>query len=194
MRKSEVNRQTKETNITCYLNLDGSAKANINSGIGFFDHMLTAFSKHSSFDLEFKATGDLVVDTHHTVEDSGIVLADAFNKALNDKNSIERYQTFIMPMDDALVLTSVDICGRGYYASNVEFKCDRVGDFETQTVDEFFRSFAINAKLNLHFYIFRGENAHHIIEAMFKGLGKCLKDAVKIRSDNSGILSTKGVL
>lgn len=194
MRSSSVERKTKETNIKCKLNLDGEGKAVINSGIGFFDHMLNTFAKHGGFDLDFTCVGDLTVDTHHTVEDSGIVLGDAFNKALSNKNGIARYQSFTMAMDDALVLCAVDLCGRSYYESNCKFDTPIVGEFETETTDEFFRSFADNAKINLHFVILRGNNAHHIIEAMFKSLAKCLKDAIKINGDIKGSLSTKGVI
>lgn len=194
MRKSEVKRQTKETDIFVKLNLDGEGKYIIDSGIGFFDHMLEALSKHSSFDMEVKCKGDLNVDCHHTVEDTGIVLGDAFNKALVSKEGISRYYSFTIPMDDALVLCAVDLCGRSYYESNCHFDTLKCGDFETECTDEFFRSFADNAKINLHFVILRGYNAHHIIEAMFKSLAKCLKEAVKIDKNIKGSLSTKGVI
>lgn len=194
MREALVKRTTKETNISCKLNLDGEGLASIDSGIGFFDHMLNTLAKHGGFNLEFSCKGDLHVDTHHSVEDSGIVLGDAFNKALESKDGIERYASFVMPMDDALVLCAVDLCGRAYYESNATFNTPTVGEFETETVDEFFRSFADNAKINLHFVILRGENAHHIIEAMFKALAKCLRDAIKINKDIKGSLSTKGVI
>ena len=194
MRESEVKRKTKETDIEVKINLDGEGKYNINSGIGFFDHMLEALSKHSSFDLDVKCKGDLNVDCHHTVEDIGIVIGDAFNKALVSKDGISRYYSFTIPMDDALVMCAVDLCGRSYYESNTHFETLKCGDFETETVDEFFRSFADNAKINLHFVILRGYNAHHIIEAMFKSLAKCLKESVKIDSSIKGSLSTKGVI
>ena len=194
MRNSVVNRSTKETKISCSLELDGSGIAIVDTKIGFFDHMLNTLAKHASFDINFSCEGDLNVDTHHSVEDSGIVLGLAFKEALKSKDGIKRYQSFVMPMDDALVLCAVDICNRGYYASNCKFNCDKVGDFETQTVNEFFNSFAINAAINLHFVVLRGENAHHIIEAMFKSLAKCLRDAITISSDIKGNLSTKGVI
>lgn len=194
MREAEVKRKTKETDISCYLNLDGEGIANVDSGIGFFDHMLNTLAKHASFNLDFKCVGDLKVDNHHSVEDSGIVLGQAFAKALTSKDGINRYQSFTMPMDDALVLCAVDLCGRAYYESDVVFNTPIVGEFETETTNEFFRSFADNAKINLHFVVLRGENAHHIIEAMFKSLAKCLKDAIKISSDIKGSLSTKGVI
>lgn len=194
MREASVTRTTKETDISCKLNLDGEGLATIDTGIGFFDHMLNTLAKHASFNLEFKCKGDLKVDCHHSVEDSGIVLGEAFNKALSSKEGINRYQSFTMPMDDALVLCAIDLCGRAYYESNATFNTPIVGEFETETVNEFFRSLACNAKMNLHFVILRGENAHHIIEAMFKSLAKCLRDAIKINKDIKGSLTTKGVI
>jgi len=194
MRFGEVKRKTKETDIEVKINIDGEGKYNINSGIGFFDHMLEALSKHSSFDLDVKCKGDLNVDCHHTVEDIGIVIGSAFDKALSSKDGISRYYSFTIPMDDALVMCAVDLCGRSYYESNCHFDTLKCGDFETETTDEFFRSFADNARINLHFVVLRGYNAHHIIEAMFKSFAKCLKEAVKIDSTIKGSLSTKGVI
>ncbi len=194
MRFGEIKRKTKETDIEVKINLDGEGKYNINSGIGFFDHMLEALSKHSSFDLDVKCKGDLNVDCHHTVEDIGIVIGSAFDKALSSKDGISRYFSFTIPMDDALVMCAVDLCGRSYYESNCHFDTLKCGDFETETTDEFFRSFADNARINLHFVVLRGYNAHHIIEAMFKSFAKCLKEAVKIDSTIKGSLSTKGVI
>ena len=194
MRSSNINRETKETKISVLLNLDGEGNAKIDTKIGFFDHMLEALSKHSSFDLNVKCNGDLNVDCHHTVEDTGIVIGDAFNKALTSKDGINRYYSFIIPMDDALVMCAVDLCGRSYYESNFHTDTLKCGDFETETTDEFFRSFSDNAKINLHFVILRGYNAHHIIEAMFKSFAKCLKEAVKIDPSIKGSLSTKGVI
>ena len=194
MRESEVVRKTKETDIKVKLNLDGSGKYNINTGIGFFDHMLEALSKHSSMDLDVTCKGDINVDCHHSVEDTGIVIGDAFNKALVSKDGISRYYSFTIPMDDALVMCAVDLCGRSYYESNFHTDTLKCGDFETETTDEFFRSFADNAKINLHFVVLRGYNAHHIIEAMFKSLAKCLKEAIKVDPTIKGSLSTKGVI
>ena len=194
MRTSEITRNTFETKINCKLNIDGKGNATISTKIGFFDHMLNTLAKHAGFDLEFSCDGDINVDMHHTVEDSGIVLGEALYKALGDRKGINRYQSFTMAMDDALVMCAIDICNRSYYESNTKFERDLVGEFETQTVDEFFRSFADNANLNLHFVILRGENAHHIIEAMFKSLAKCLRDATRINKDFEGSLTTKGVL
>ena len=194
MRSSSIKRETKETKINVSLNIDGSGIGKIDTKIGFFDHMLNTLAKHSGFDLEVKCDGDIQVDTHHSVEDTGIVIGDAFNKALSSKDGINRYASFVMPMDDALVMCAVDLCGRSYYESNCHFDVTKCGDFETEVTDEFFRSFADNAKINLHFVILRGNNAHHIIEAMFKSLAKCLRDAVKINSDIKGSLTTKGVI
>ncbi len=194
MRTSEITRNTFETKISCKLNIDGKGNAVVNTKIGFFDHMLNTLAKHAGFDLEFNCDGDVNVDMHHTVEDSGIVLGEALYKALGDRKGINRYQSFTMAMDDALVMCAIDISNRSYYESNSKFERDLVGEFETQCVDEFFRSFADNAKMNLHFVILRGTNAHHIIEAMFKSLAKCIKDSIKIDPNMKGSLTTKGVL
>ena len=194
MRNSEVSRKTKETDITVKLNIDGEGKSVLNTGIGFFDHMLNALAKHSGMDLDVTCKGDLYVDTHHSIEDTGIVIGEALNKALGDKAGINRYASFTMAMDDALVMCAIDLSGRSYYESNAKFDAPKCGDFETECTDEFFRSFADNAKMNLHFVVLRGVNAHHIIEAMFKSLAKCLRDAVMINPNIKGSLSTKGVI
>ena len=196
MRKAKVERVTKETQIVVELNLDGEGKADIDTGIGFLDHMLNTFSKHSSIYLYVRCKGDLKVDMHHSVEDIGIVMGDAFNKALSSKEGINRYSSFVMPMDDSLVLCAIDLCGRNYYASNANdfLRTTKCGDFETETTDEFFRSFASNASMNLHFLVYRGDNAHHIIEAMFKAFAKNIKDAITINPNLKGSLSTKGVI
>ena len=194
MRSSSIKRETKETKISVSLNLDGAGEAKIDTKIGFFDHMLNTLAKHSGMDLNVVCDGDINVDTHHSVEDTGIVLGKAFNEALGDKAGINRYASFTMAMDDALVMCAIDLCGRSYYESNTHFDTLKCGDFETETTDEFFRSFADNAMMNLHFVILRGNNAHHIIEAMFKALAKCIRDAVKINKDIKGSLTTKGVI
>lgn len=194
MRTAEIERKTKETKIKCKLNIDGEGIINIDTKIGFFDHMLNTLAKHAGFDLDFVCDGDTKVDMHHSVEDSGIVLGEALYKALGNRLGIQRYQSFTMAMDDALVMCAIDISNRSYYESNTKFERDLVGEFETQCVDEFFRSFSDNAKMNLHFVILRGENAHHIIEAMFKSLAKCIKDSIKIDPNMKGSLTTKGVL
>lgn len=192
MRSYKLERKTKETDICCEINVDGCGLANVDTGIGFFDHMLNTLSRHSSIDLFIKCNGDLNVDSHHSVEDCGIVLGEALNKAVGDKSTICRYQSFVMPMDDALVLCAIDVSNRSYYESNFKPNISIIGNFETECVDEFFRSLAFNFKINLHFYVIRGNNTHHIIEAMFKSFAKCLHDAIRI-NDNR-VLSTKGVL
>lgn len=194
MRKASVLRNTKETKIKIDINLDGEGSSDIKTGIGFFDHMLTSFSKHSLFDLNLLCDGDLYVDTHHSVEDCGIALGLAFKKALGDKYGIERYASFNMCMDETFIMSGCDLCGRGYFEMDYKFQTPKCGDFETETVEEFFRSFALNAEINLHFVILRGKNAHHIIEAMFKSLGKILREATTINPRIKGIPSTKGAL
>jgi len=192
MRKSDVTRKTSETLIEINLSLDQKGESSIDTGIGFFDHMLTSFSKHSGIDLIIKARGDLNVDFHHTIEDTGLVLGEALFKALNTKIGINRYSSFIMCMDDALVLCSIDLSGRSYFEMNYHFSDSKVGDFDTILLKEFFTAFTNNLKANIHFLVMRGNNTHHIIEACFKCLGKCMKDAIKIVDNN--LLSTKGLL
>ena len=194
MRSATKERKTKETDIKVSIDLDGKGKSQINTGIGFFDHMLEALAKHSFMNLDLTCKGDLHIDCHHTVEDCGIVLGEAFNNALGKKEKIQRYANFTMPMDDALVLCAIDLCGRAYYEDDAVFATCKVGEFETECTREFFRSFADNAKMNLHFVIIRGDNAHHIIEAMFKALARCIKDAITINENIDGMLSTKGVI
>lgn len=194
MRKSSGNRNTKETKINYMLNLDGTGTSVVDTGIGFFNHMLEALAKHSLMDITLHCEGDLEVDTHHTVEDCGIVLGQALKEALGSKQGIERYASFTMPMDDALVLCSIDLSGRAYFQMDYDFEIEQIGTFETQTVHEFFQSFASSAGMNLHFLVVRGENAHHIVEAMFKGLARCLREAVTVNPGIQGSLSTKGVL
>ena len=188
-----LKRKTKETDITLGLRLKGNGNAEINTGIGFFDHMLEGFAKHGNFDLKIYEKGDLNVDCHHTVEDLGIVLGQAIAKLTEDKSGINRYATFIQPMDDALVLVSVDLCSRAYLNFNYEFKTERVGYFETETLKEFYRAVSNNAGMNLHIKVLDGENTHHIIEASFKAFANALAIAVS-SNGRSGVLSTKGVL
>lgn len=195
MRKAETKRKTGETNIALTLNLDGSGKGDINTGCGFLDHMLTLFKKHGSFDLSVKAKGDTYVDYHHTVEDIGISLGIAFNKALGDKAGITRYADTTLPMDEALILTAVDISGRAFFVKDLDIKANKVGDFDTELVTEFLIAFSSNAGLTLHVRQLTGSNAHHIIEGIFKSLARTLKKAVAIDSTLNGeIPSTKGVL
>lgn len=193
-RCATVIRQTKETNIEITINLDGRGDADINTGIGFFDHMLNGFARHGFFDLTVKVKGDLEVDCHHTIEDTGIVLGEAIKKALGDKQSIKRYGSFLLPMDETLVLCAVDLSGRPYLVYDAKFNAERVGDFDTEMVKEFFYAVSYSAGMNLHIKEMYGENAHHIIEAMFKGFAKAMDEAVTIDERVDGILSTKGAL
>ncbi len=189
-----VERKTKETDIKMSLNIDGTGKANINTGIGFFDHMLEGFAKHGFFDLECKIDGDLHVDGHHTVEDAGIVLGQAISKAIGDKKGIRRYGYFVLPMDDSLSLCAVDLCGRPYFVFDCEFPVERVGGLDTELVKEFFYAVSYSAGMNLHIRMLSGNNAHHMIEAMFKAFAKALDQATGMDERITGVLSTKGTL
>jgi len=192
MRKSTKQRSTKETNIAITLDLDGSGKADIDTGVGFFDHMLTALAVHARFDLAVKCTGDLGVDAHHSVEDVGIVLGQAFAEALGDKAGIARYGGFTLPMDEALASCYLDAGGRVYAVIDASFTADRVGELDTQMIAEFFRAFANNAQVTLHLAVLYGENDHHKAEALFKAFAHALRIAVS--PGVGGPLSTKGVL
>lgn len=193
-RVAEIKRETKETNIQMNLNLDGTGKSEIRTGIGFFDHMLEGFAKHGFFDLKILADGDLHVDPHHTVEDTGIVLGKAIREALGDKTGIRRFGYFILPMDDALALCSLDLGGRACFDFDCEFETDRVGAFETQLAREFFYAVCANAEMNLHIKMLSGRNDHHKIEAVFKAFAKALDQAVSYDERITGVLSTKGTL
>lgn len=194
-RTAKVERNTKETQIVLELNLDGNGANSIDTGIGFFDHMLTAFSKHSGIDLKVKCTGDLVVDSHHTVEDVGIVLGQAINAALGDKKGITRYGFFEVPMDEALGKAVIDISGRAFIVFNAEFASDKCGSMDTQLFEEFFRSVAFNAGITLHVSCPYGVNDHHKAEAMFKAFARAMRMAVAIDERFSDqVISTKGVL
>lgn len=193
-RTATIERNTKETKIKATLNLDGTGKSEISTGIGFFDHMLEGFSRHGFFDLTMKVNGDLQVDGHHSVEDAGIVLGTAVKEALGDKAGIRRYGSFILPMDDALCLCAVDLCGRPYFAFDCEFPAERVGELDTELVREFFYAVSYSAGMNLHLKMISGINAHHMIEAMFKAFGKALDEAVSKDPRVEGVLSTKGAL
>lgn len=193
-RVSKLNRNTLETEITMELNIDGSGINDINTGIGFFDHMLTHISKHGFIDLKITAKGDLNVDCHHTIEDVGIVFGKCLNSALNDKKGIRRYGKAIIPMDDALILCAVDISGRPYLSFDVEFTTSSIGTFDTEMTEEFFRAICDNAGLNLHIKLLSGKNNHHIAEAIFKAFGKALDEATSYDNRIKGILSTKGML
>lgn len=193
-RVADIKRTTRETDIAVRLNLDGTGKSEIETGIGFFNHMLEGFSRHGFFDLICKVRGDLEVDGHHTVEDTGIVLGQAIAKALGDKKGICRYGSFTLPMDDALVLCAVDLCGRPYLNFDCAFSVDRVGSFDTELVREFFYAVSYSAGMNLHLKILDGSNTHHIIEAMFKAFAKALDQAVGLDPRVTDVLSTKGSL
>jgi imidazoleglycerol-phosphate dehydratase len=195
MRKFEVERNTKETQISLSLNLDGEGKNNIDTGCGFLNHMLELFSVHSRFDLTLKCVGDTNVDYHHTSEDIGIALGMAFDKAIGNKAGITRYADVTLPMDEALVLCATDISGRGYLNYDVETFTEFVGDFACENVEEFFNGFVRNSNVTLHFSQLYGKNSHHIIEAVFKSFGKVMKKAVAIDSSLNGqIPSSKGIL
>lgn len=192
MRQATVSRKTKETDIKLTINLDGTGKNSINTGIGFFDHMLTAFSVHSGIDINLVVKGDLEVDGHHTVEDTGIALGQAFAVAIGDKAGIKRYGTAFIPMDEALGFCSLDISGRAFLVFNAEYSTDRTGEFDNCLTEEFFRAFAMNGLITLHTSVGYGKNDHHKIEAMFKAVAHALKDAIK--TEGNTVLSSKGVL
>ena len=193
MRKTNISRKTKETDIVVKLNLDEYEESNIKTGIGFFDHMLTLFAFHSGIYLDVKCNGDVNVDGHHSVEDIGILLGKAINEALGDKKGINRYGDCFLPMDETLVHCSLDMSGRSYLVFNVELPNYKVGDFETELTEEFFRAMAMNNGMTLHFNLEYGKNTHHIIEALFKSFGRAFKQAIKIDEKNKDkILSSKG--
>lgn len=195
MRTAKIDRKTNETDIKLSLNIDGTGKSNIESGCGFLDHMLTLFASHGKFDLEIKCDGDTYVDDHHTTEDIGIVLGQAFSQALGDKKGIVRYGDTVLPMDEALILTAVDFSGRSYLGYSLDIPTQKVGTFDTELVKEFFLAFTRNANLTLHIKQLDGENSHHIIEGAFKSVARSIRNAVKIDSDFSDeIPSSKGVL
>lgn len=193
-RYAQVHRKTNETDISLTLILDGNGKQDIATGIGFFDHMLSGFTRHGFFDLDLKAAGDLEVDCHHTIEDTGIVLGNAIREALGDKKGIKRFGSMILPMDETLVLCAIDLSGRPYFAFDAEFTTDRVGDMDTEMVREFFYAVSYSAGMNLHMKVLSGTNNHHIIEALFKAFGKALDDASSYDPRITDILSTKGSL
>ena len=195
MRTSTINRNTEETKIELLLNLDGKGESKIDTGCGFFDHMLTLFSKHSKIDLEVKCKGDVNVDYHHTVEDIGIVLGKAILEALGDKKGINRYADTILPMDESLILTAIDISGRSYLGFDVSFPSEKIGDFDTELVEEFFMALTRCAEITLHIKKMAGENSHHIAEGIFKSFARSLRVAVALDENFKDQLpSTKGVL
>ncbi len=193
-RNTTVERKTKETDIHMTLEIDGTGMSEVDTGIGFFDHMLEGFSRHGFFDLQLKVKGDLAVDGHHTVEDTGIVLGQAIKEAIGDKKGIRRYGSFILPMDDTLVLCALDLSGRPYLVYEGEFAAEKVGCMDTELVKEFFYAISYSAGMNLHIKVLSGTNAHHIIEAMFKAFAKALDEATSIDARIQDVLSTKGTL
>lgn len=193
-RKAEVHRETKETKIKLRLNLDGTGSYRIETELGFLNHMLSLWTRHASFDLELAGQGDLVVDAHHTVEDIAICLGRAIREALGDKAGIVRFGHSIVPMDEALALVAVDISGRGHLAFEGTLPAARVGDFDTELVEEFLRALAVNGEFTLHVRLLAGRNSHHICEAVFKSLGRALRDAVSFDDRIKDIPSTKGVI
>ena len=193
MRTVTITRKTKETDIVLSLNLDGMGKADINTGVGFFDHMLTALAVHSGVDLSVICKGDLEVDCHHTVEDVGIVLGQAFLQAIGDRSGIARYGHFMLPMDEALAMAAIDISGRAYLVFDAEFKSANIGAMDTQMVEEFWRAFAMNAAVTLHLKLLYGSNDHHKVEAIFKAAAHAVKLAIVVQKEKV-VLSTKGCL
>ena len=193
-RKADFVRKTKETDIALSLCLDGTGKSSVSTGIGFFDHMLEGFARHGLFDLKVSVEGDLAVDCHHTIEDTGIVLGNAIKKAIGDKCGIKRYGSCILPMDEVLVLCAIDLSGRPYLAFDAEFTTDRVGYFDTEMVKEFFYAISYTAGMNLHIKVLSGGNNHHMIEAMFKAFAKALDEATVLDPRITDVMTTKGSL
>ena len=193
-RTATVERNTKETQIRISLNLDGSGKADIHTGIGFFDHMLSGFARHGLFDLSVSVTGDLEVDCHHSIEDAGIVLGTAIKKAVGDKKGIRRYGSLLLPMDETLAMCAIDLSGRPYLVFDADFKGERCGDMDTQMAKEFFYAISYSAGMNLHLKCLYGENDHHKMEAMFKAFGKALDQATQFDPRIVDVLSAKGSL
>ncbi|MCR5302766.1 MAG: imidazoleglycerol-phosphate dehydratase HisB [Lachnospiraceae bacterium] len=193
-REANVKRQTKETLINVSLSIDGVGEAKIDSGIGFFDHMLESFAKHGFFDLTLSCEGDLHVDGHHSVEDCGIVLGQAIKEAVAAKEGMVRYGHCILPMDDALVLTAVDLCGRPYFEYDAKFETEKIGYLDTELIREFFYAISYSARMNLHIKVLSGSNSHHICEAMFKSFARSLDMATSLDQRITNVLSTKGSL
>ena len=194
MRQAQIQRSTNETNINISINLDGEGVTNINTGIGFFDHMLTLFASHGRFDLDVECDGDIEVDGHHSVEDIGIALGTAIKNALGDKRGINRYGTFYLPMDETLAFVSLDISGRPYLVYYADEMAPMIGNYDTELTEEFLRAFAFNAEITLHVNVLYGRNSHHKVEAIFKALGHALRIAAEYDPRMNDIPSTKGVL
>ncbi|MEX1377102.1 MAG: imidazoleglycerol-phosphate dehydratase HisB [Eubacteriales bacterium] len=194
MRKAEIKRKTNETDIYVSVNLDGEGKSEIDTGVGFFDHMLILFAKHSLMDIKISCKGDTFIDCHHTVEDVGIALGQAVKDALGEKKSITRYATCFLPMDEALAMVSMDISGRSYLVFDGEFSLPKLGDFDTEMVEDFFQAFSSACGVTLHVKVMYGRNTHHIIEAIFKAFAKAMDKATLVDNRITGVPSTKGVL
>lgn len=194
MRSGAVSRETAETKIAATLTIDGTGKSEIVTGIGFFDHMLILLTKHGFFDLQLTTNGDLHVDGHHTVEDTGIALGQALTKALGDKSGIKRYGTAFVPMDEVLAMVSLDISGRPYLVFDAAIPAQKIGDFDSELVEEFLRALSVHAGLTLHVRVLSGKNSHHIVEAIFKALGRALDEATSKDERIVGVMSTKGML
>lgn len=194
MRQATVERNTKETKIKLTFNVDGTGTCKSETGVGFFNHMLDGFARHGLFDLDVKVDGDLFVDCHHTIEDTGIVLGNAIKEAVGDKKGIKRYGSCILPMDEALVLCAIDLSGRPYYVSDAVFTAEKCGDMDLEMVKEFFYAISYTAGMNLHIKVLSGGNNHHMIEAMFKAFAKALDEATMIDPRICDVLSTKGSL
>lgn len=193
-RSAEIIRNTSETKIRLSIDLDGRGASEVDTGIGFFDHMLISFAKHGFFDLKVKVDGDLHVDSHHTIEDTGIVLGEAIKQAAGDKKGIKRYGSFVLPMDETLVLCGLDLSGRPYFDTDLIFTADRVGGFDTEMVREFFYAVSYSSAMNLHIRKLAGTNNHHLMEAAFKAFAKALDEACSIDPRITDVLSTKGAL
>ncbi|MFR1201921.1 MAG: imidazoleglycerol-phosphate dehydratase HisB [Blautia sp.] len=194
IREILAQRNTKETQIQMKLNLDGTGVSDISTGIGFFDHMLEGFTRHGLFDLQLRVQGDLQVDDHHTIEDTGIVLGSVIREAVGDKKGIRRYGSFILPMDETLVLCAVDLCGRPYFSWDAQFPTEKIGGMSTEMVREFFYAVSYSAQMNLHIKVLTPGNSHHMAEAMFKSFAKALDMAVSFDPRITDVLSTKGSL
>ncbi len=194
MRCAEVSRRTGETDINISLDLDGQGTSNLDTGMGFFEHMLNLFTTHGQFNLKVECSGDLFVDGHHSVEDIGIALGQAFTKAMGDKVGIKRYGTAFVPMDEALIMVSLDLSGRAFLSYEVLVKAQMIGDYDTELTEEFLRAFAFNAGITLHVKMMAGSNSHHIVEGVFKALARALREALTIDERIQGVMSTKGML
>jgi len=194
MRNAVIQRKTNETDVRLELNLDGTGKFSVQSGVGFLDHMLELFTRHSLVDLVLQTTGDLHVDQHHTVEDVGICLGQAVRKALGEKVGIRRYGNFVMPMDETLATVAVDVGGRFAFVFQASFPSEKIGEFDTELVEDFWQAFAANALCNLHVLVHYGRNSHHISEAIFKGVARAMRMAIELDPRCTGVPSTKGTL